>query len=129
MRPRPWREGSRVVAGDAAVEGNRAEAGAAVAARHRAGDGDTVGRERTVVIRTRAPTGCEVRHGLQPDPVRSCGRRRARTAASPRARARRVMTAARRGNSVSIGISFLVHIPILPAIAALAFRQVGDPGG
>jgi hypothetical protein len=40
-----------------------------------------------------------------------------------------VMTAARRGSSVSIGISFLVHIPILPAIAALAFRQVGDPGG
>jgi len=41
------REGNRVVTRDAAVEGNRAEAGAAVAERHRAGDGDTVWSNRT----------------------------------------------------------------------------------
>src|SRR5215207_1724466 len=81
LRPRPSREGIRVVASDAAVEGNRAEAGAAVAERHRAGDGDTVWSERKVAAQgsgTPLAARCSAA-GFHPDPMRSSGRRRART--------------------------------------------------
>jgi hypothetical protein len=107
LRPRPLREGIRVVVSDAA-EGNRAEAGAAVAESHRAGDGHTVWSERMVAAPgpgTALAARCSAA-GFHPDPVRSSGRRRDRTAASPRSRAMKVMRAARRGNSVSIGISW-----------------------
>ena len=64
LRPRPLREGIRVVAGDAEVESNRAQAADAVAERHRAGDGDTVRSERKAA--DQAPVTAKLRGAAWP---------------------------------------------------------------
>ena len=62
-RPRPSREGIRIVADDAEVEGNRVVAGDAAAERHRAGMATRYGANGRSPIRFRFPTNCEVQFG------------------------------------------------------------------